>query len=72
MCVVCIEEDWQIGFFAQALHESGKLARAKEILLSFRRADNYGISVFTRGGDNCFQQDQVSDIEVTDGYPGFL
>jgi hypothetical protein len=70
--MVRVEKNRQIGFFAHALHESGKLARTKESSFSFGRAYEYRNPDLSGGRENRFQQDQVSDIEVAEGRAFFL
>jgi hypothetical protein len=55
MCMVCVKKDWQTGFFAQAPHESGKLANTKEISLSLGRANKYGKLGFSGRRENSLQ-----------------
>jgi hypothetical protein len=72
MGVVCVEKNGHVGFFAHAVHDSGKLARTKEISLSFGGAYSDWNLDFTCGCENCFQQDEVSDIEVPKGRSFFF
>jgi hypothetical protein len=61
---VRVKKDWEARLLAQALHKSGKLARTKEISLSFGGANKYRNPDFTCGCENRFQQHEVCDIEV--------
>jgi len=67
MCVARVEKNLQVGFLPQTLHESGKLARAEEISLSFGGANKYRNSDFSCSRENGPQQDEVSDIQVAEG-----
>jgi len=64
---VRVKKDWEARLLAQALHKSGKLARTKGSTLSFGRTNEYRNPDFTCCRDNRLQQDQISDIEVTQG-----
>src|SRR5215472_14153894 len=64
MGVVHVQKNGYIGFIAQALHDGGKLACTEEISLSFGGANKYRKPRSTRGRDNCFQLDEICDIEV--------
>ena len=72
VCVVRVEKDECVGIFTQTVHDSSKLARSKEISLSFRGAHKYGNPDFNRGCENRFQENEVRDIEVAKGRSFFF
>ena len=67
MRVVSIKKDRCVRFLSQAFHQSGKLARTKELPLSFGGADEnrkFGLSC---GRDYRLQQDVVRNVEMAQG-----
>jgi hypothetical protein len=70
--MVRVEKNWEFEFLSQAFQESGKLARTKELSLSFGRANEYRNLDFIGGPENRLQQNQVSDIEVAEGCAFFF
>ena len=67
MGVVGVEKDGEVEFVAQAADEGGELTSSEESPFAFGGADDDRYLEFAGGGEDGFQEDEVGDVEVSNG-----
>ena len=65
MRVVRVKEKWDVVFRAHDFRQVPLAHLSPKVSLPFRRADDYRNSDLDGGCDNCLEQRQIRNIEMT-------
>src|ERR1700722_13091737 len=69
--MVRIEKDREVKLIAQTLHQSCDLADSHKGTFTFGCANDHWHMYVPRSSKHCFQQNEVRDVEVPDGFTAY-